>query len=712
MRATRIDAPLHIDGQLDEAAYTKIAPFSDFLQVEPVEGAPATEKTEFWVLFDDNFVYITGRCWESHPERMVVTEMRRDNNQIFANENFAFMLDTFHDKRSGVWFEINPVGGRMDGQITGERQVNLDWNPIWDLKTGTFDGGWTVEAAIPFKSLRYEGSRQQTWGLNVKRTNRWKNEVSFLVRVPNSGGNASITRTAFSADLLGIEAPISSRNVELKPYAIANLTTDRTLTPQVSNDADGDIGLDAKVGVTKGINADLTYRTDFAQVEADEQQVNLTRFSLIFPEKRDFFLENRGVFTFGGVGAGQGGPDQAAGAGPGNDAPTLFYSRSIGIADTGIVPIQGGGRVTGRAGKFTLGLMDLQTDKASTSSGPATNFSAVRVKRDILRRSSIGMLFTGRSRALAGPGDNVAYGADAALIFFANLNVNMYWAKTHTDGLRGKDTSYRAQVDYAGDRYGLQVERLVIGTDFNPEVGFARRKDIASNLARVRFSPRPQKRFKAVRKFSYSGFLKLMNDGTGRRVWRDWEGEYAVEFQNGDRVSAAYGDTFEYLPVPFKPGTNVTVPVGDYQYSSFRTGYTLGQKRTISGTFTFERGTFYDGNKTSFTATRGRMKFNTHLSIDPIYTLNNVDLIEGSFTSHLLGSRVTYTVTPLMFVSALIQYNSAANAVSSNVRLRWEYRPGSELFVVYNEQRDTLRNGFPDLMNKAFIVKANRLFRF
>ena len=182
VRATRIDTPLRIDGRLDEDTYSRIPAISDFIQVEPADGAPATQKTEFWILFDKNFLYVTARCWESHPDRMVVTEMRRDNTQIASNENFGFMLDTFHDKRTGAWYELNPIGGRIDAQITGDRQVNLDWNPVWDLKTGKFDGGWTVEAAIPFKSLRYDGARQQTWGINVRRIIRWKNEVSFIIR--------------------------------------------------------------------------------------------------------------------------------------------------------------------------------------------------------------------------------------------------------------------------------------------------------------------------------------------------------------------------------------------------------------------------------------------------------------------------------------------------------------------------------------------------
>ena len=291
IRAVPVATAPRVDGQLDESWYGSTPPLSDFIQNEPTAGAPATERTEVWVAYDSANVYVTVRAWESQSDRMVVNEMRRDSQNIWQNASVSFMFDTYYDRRNSVMFSVNPLGGRMDSQVTDERVFNSDWNPVWDLAVGTFDGGWTAEAAIPFKSLRYRPGRAQVWGFNVRRTNRWKNEISYLA--PISVGS-SIGRASQAATLVGIEGPSGSRNVEIKPYVISDLASDATATPRISNDAGGDVGLDVKYGLTQNLTADLTYNTDFAQVEADQQQVNLTRFSLFFPEKREFFLENQG----------------------------------------------------------------------------------------------------------------------------------------------------------------------------------------------------------------------------------------------------------------------------------------------------------------------------------------------------------------------------------------------------------------------------------
>ena len=301
MRAVRLTSPLRIDGQLDEPVYATIPAMSDFIQTEPVAGAPATEKTEVWILFDRDNVYVVARCWESQPDRMTFSEMRRDNTNVGQNDNLAWSFDTFYNRRTGFFFEINPIGGRLDGESSNEGQTNFDWNPIWDVSIGRFDGGWTVEAAVPFKSLRYGPGPAQLWGFNMRRTNIWKNEFSYLSPVPAGVGRLGL-RPALTAPLVGLEAPPGSKNLEVKPYATSDLTSDTAASPPIANEPSGDIGLDIKYGLTQNLTADFTYNTDFAQVEADEQQVNLTRFSLFFPEKREFFLENRRTFEFGGGG--------------------------------------------------------------------------------------------------------------------------------------------------------------------------------------------------------------------------------------------------------------------------------------------------------------------------------------------------------------------------------------------------------------------------
>ena len=358
----------------------------------------------------------------------------------------------------------------MDGQVTNESQVNTDWNPVWDLATGTFDGGWVVEAALPFTSLRYGPGRSQTWGLQVRRRSRWRNEISYLNPVPAAFAGRGHFQVSLAAPLTGLEAPPGSHTLEIKPYAVADLTSDLTATPVVLNDVGADAGIDLKYGITQNLTADVTVNTDFAQVEADEQQINLTRFSLFFPEKREFFLENQGMFAFGGAGSGP----------SGEDTPILFYSRRIGLHERQEVPIEVGGRLTGRLGKFSLGLLNIQTGDGPSVA--ATNFSVVRLKRDVLRRSSIGAIVTRRSVSTQSVGSNEAYGVDGTFAFYDNLTVNTYWATTNTGGLGEDEVSYRAQLDYAGDRYGVALERLAVGTDFNPEVGIPAPRSLRAQL--------------------------------------------------------------------------------------------------------------------------------------------------------------------------------------------------------------------------------------
>jgi hypothetical protein len=712
VRAVRISQPLRIDGALDEALYRDVRSMSDFIQVEPAGGEAATERTETWVAFDDDNIYVSFKVWDSRMNTLIATEMRRDSTSSWqGNDLVAFIFDTFYDRRTAFTFTTNPLGGRSDG-VANDRLYSSDWNPVWETKTGRFEGGWTVETAVPFKSLRYPPRTEQVWGFNAMRVKRSRNEVSTLTKVPPARGQSGFQSAQFAAALVGVQAPSGGANIDLKPYAISSLTTDRVITPR-NNDPEAEAGLDLKYAVTQGLVADLTVNTDFAQVEADEQQINLTRFNLFFPEKRDFFLENQGTFAFGGVAINSLGGNFGGGfIGSSNAAPILFYSRRIGLHQDQQVPLNVGGRLTGRAGKYSIGVLNIQTgDKTEELGAPATNFSVVRIKRDVLRRSSIGLLFTNRSESTIGPGANRSYGIDGTFAFFENLQVNTYWASTETEGLGGQDNdSYRGQFDYSGDRYTVQVERLKIGDHFNPEMGFLRRDDMMRDYARFKFSPRPRTR-SAIRKYVYDAAIEYIENGAGQLESRERAAEFALEFQSSDRLSLNYTNSFEFLTRPFIIGPLILPAGGTYQFDTFRIGYSVGQQRRLAANLTAEFGSFYSGRKTTLSAARGRVPITDQLSVEPTYSFNNVTLDEGAFTTHLAGSRVTYSVTPLMFVSALIQYNSGIDAVSTNARFRWEYRPGSELFVVYNEERNTLTRSFPSLNNRAFIVKINRLFR-
>jgi hypothetical protein len=716
IRAIRLTEPLRVDGRLDESLYTDANPASDFVQMEPEGGKSATEKTEVWVAFDQRNVYVSMRAWESRPERTIANEMRRDSNNIRQGDCIGFSFDTFFDHRNALQFEVSPIGARTDGQSTNERQYNADWNPVWDVAVGKFEGGWAVEAAIPFKSIRYADG---PWGFQARRNNKWKNEISYLTAVPPAFG---IGRGSFSASLFAtltdLEVPQRSRNLEVKPYAVGNMTTDKTAVPAILNHPDGDFGADAKYSVTQSLSTDLTYNTDFAQVEADEQQVNLTRFSLFFPEKRDFFLENQGVFTFGGAGvnsAAAGTTSSGSGAVPGDsgETPQLFYSRRIGLNGAKIVPILGGGRLTGRVGRTTLGLINMETREDAVSNSPRTNFSVVRVKRDILGRSSIGLLATNRSAAQIGDGSNQVFGVDTALAFFSNVAVNAYIAKATSAAADSDDLSYRAQFDYGGDRYGFALERLSVGANFNPDIGFVRRPDIRRNFALARFSPR-SRRIKAIRKYYAIGQFTYTNDGAGQLNTRIADGDFSIEFQNSDRVDIGFNDDYEFARTAFPVIiSTVRLPRGGYHFRTGRIGYNFGQQRPYSGNFLFEKGSYYNGDRTTMTLRGSRVNVTSQFSVEPNLSINAVQLpaTNGTFTAKLFGPRVTYTMTPLMFASALLQFNSSTNSISANVRLRWEYRPGSELFVVFNEERDTLAPRFPATRNRAFIVKVNRFFR-
>lgn len=708
LRALRLTTPLQVDGRLDEAIYGSVPPIVDFIQVEPEAGAKPTEKTDLWLMFDDERVYVVFRCWESQPERMVVNDMRRDSLNILENEHIEFMFDTFYDRRNSVYFSVNPIGGRLDGQVSNERQYNGDWNPVWDVSVGRFDGGWTVETAIPFKSLRYRAGASQVWGFNAGRTSRWKNEITFLTSLPQALGRRGIFQASQAATVIGLDVPSGSRRLDLKPYAILDSTTDVNGTPAVSNRLGANYGLDVKYGVTQNLTADLTYRTDFAQVEADEQQINLTRFNLLFPEKREFFLENLGMFGFGGGVVTS--PGAASTAGP-SDTPILFYSRRVGLDHGEQVPLQIGGRLTGQAGGLSVGALGIRTGASESGQTSSTDFSVVRLKHDVLRRSSIGAILTSRRAATTGAATtgNQTFGVDGTFAFFGNLAVNTYFARTRTDGIAGDDTSYRAHLDYAGDRFGIQVERLVVGDNFNPQVGFVRRDNMRRNYAQFRFSPRPRDS-KLVRKYSGVGSVAYIENGQRQLETRLLQGEFSIEFNSSDKATLAYTDNYELITRPFDLA-GATIPAGAYTFAGLNFTWMMAKQRVLSGNLTVDYGEFYDGRRTAVGFSRGRIGITSQLSAEPNISLNWVEVGNQALTTNAIGSRLAYTITPAMFVSMLIQFNSSTGSMSSNVRLRWEFRPGSEFFVVYNEDRATMGVPVSALNSRTLVVKINRLFR-
>ena len=719
MRAIRLLAGIRVDGQLDEPVYETVPPVSDFIQQLPDEGAPATERTEAWVMFDDENFYVAGRCWDSAPpSEWTATEMRRDAFNMLNNDLFGFLIDTFYDRRNALLFYANPAGGFVDQAITNEGNPNRDWNPVWDVKTGRFDGGWTIEMVVPFKSLRYRPDRDQVWGIQIRRTVIRKNEWAYLTLIPISaagfGGRGGVFRVSAAGTLVGLETPPAGHNLEVKPYAIGGMTSDVNAPPD-QGARHGGLGVDLKYGITRNLTADFTVNTDFAQVEVDEQQVNLTRFNLFFPEKREFFLEGRGIFDFArGSFRTARSLRQGSVLGTG-DAPTLFYSRRIGLEDRQVVPILGGGRLTGKVGAFDVGALNIQTDDEMVSGTPGTNFTVLRVKRDLLRRSSIGALLTSRSVSLDGAGSNQAYGADANFSFFDSVNFLGYYARTRTTGVTGRDASYQARFDYGADRYGFELDHLLVEDNFRPDMGFLRRDNFRRTSASGRFSPRPQS-IESVRQLVLEASLdRFLTADTGWLETRQQQVALQTELENSDQFGVRLSDSHELLQQPFRPsGGGVTIPVGDYDFTDVRLTYALGPQRLLNGRVEVATGGYFDGKLTSIDLSRGRVDLSSRLSVEPSFSFNWIDLPGGSFRTDLARGRLNYTFSPRMFVSGLFQYNSTSRTLGTNLRLRWEYSPGSELFVVFTEEQnvDPLRpDRYAELRNRGFVVKVTRLFR-
>ena len=716
LRAIRLERPLTLDGKLNEEIYSTVSSSSDFIQQEPQEGESATEQTEVWILFDDNNIYISARCWDSQPDRLVANEMRRDNLNIYRNDNLTVVLDTFYDRRNGYFFQTNSLGALRDQEVTDEGAgINTDWNTVWNVKASRDEEGWTLEMAIPFKSLRYRPTREQVWGINIRRMVLWKNETSFLNPVANSYQWRGIYQLSRAATIVGIQAPQQSRNLELKPYAITTTVTDNSADPPYSNDLSADAGIDVKYGLTRGLTADFTFNTDFAQVEEDQVQVNLTRFSVFFPEKREFFLEGQGIFAYGGVetrGAFNARPDDDN---P-NLAPIMFFSRRIGLSEDGIVPIIAGGRVTGRAGKYRIGALNIQTNEAFSGTVPSTNHSVFRLRRDILRRSDIGVIATHRTHAVENPASsNSLFGFDANFTFYENLRINSYYARSWTPEVYDKDAkgqdSYRAKADYAGDRYGLVLEHLLVGERFEPELGFLRRRAFRRNFAQARFSPRPQS-IGAVRRFSWEAdFDHIAGSTTGILETRRLRGAFRVELESGDETAIEYSNNYEFLTEDFEIADGIVLPLGPYRFQGIRALYQFGPQRPLPGFVSFRRGSFFSGDRTEF-GVNARVEVTSQFSIEPRVFINWVNLEQGDFTDKLLSARINYTFSPRMQLSSLLQYSSSSDFLSTSVRFRWEYQPGSDLFVVYSDGRETFYPSFPRLANRTFAVKFTRLFRF
>ena len=695
VRAFRLDEPLNFDGRLDEAAYERIEPISGFIQQDPLEGAPATEGTDVWVFFDDDTIFVSARCWDSQPDRWVTGNLQRDGN-LTQTENFAVVFDPFYNHRDGYYFQTNALGAMRDQLFTDEGNPNSSWNTVWEVRTARFSGGWTLEMAIPFKSLRYRSSGPQTWGVNFRRIVRWKNEASYLTRVAAQYGDPGLYRLSMGGTLVGLETP-SSRNLEAKGYALGTFGRE--------TNGGGDLerftrnaGFDVSYGLTRGLVATATYNTDFAQVEEDTTQVNLTRFSLFFPEKREFFLESQGLFQFGG----------ASGA---TDVPIMFFSRRIGLDEGLTVPVIGGGRLTGRAGQFDVGLLQVATESEAPGERPRTDFSVVRLKRGILRQSYLGLIGARRSSPFSGDDSNLTGGLDVNLALSRTLTIASYYARTWSPDRSGNEASYRVLADYNSDRYGLKGERLSVGDDFNPEIGYVRRHDLSRTAVDGRYSVRPREST-FMRRVSLEGAYDDAADADGKALQtRELRGTFRVEMHTGDQWSVGHVDTVDILTEPFALQSAVVAP-GRSHFRDTRAEYQLGQQHRFSGRMFLNVGSFYDGHRTQAGVSAGRIRISPRFEVEPSVTWSRITLPDAELSPWAATTRFSVTPTTTVLITSIVQYNSQSRALGSSLRLRWEYSAGSDIFLVFSDGRTYSETGRELAANYSLALKVTRLLRF
>ncbi|MEQ1910423.1 MAG: DUF5916 domain-containing protein [Vicinamibacterales bacterium] len=706
--AARTPTPLNIDGVLDESVWQQATPMNDFIQSEPSEGQAATERTEVRILFDDKAIYVGVTCYDSDPEHLVTLDSRRDS-ALSGQDSFQMILDTYHDRQNGFIFGTTPLGLQYDAQVRNEGEtirsaptsggggntggagggVNVNWDGSWDVKTHVGENGWTAEFMIPLRTLRY-GTAPQTWGVNFSRTIERKRESVYWSPVLRI---YSLARLSSAGELGGLSVP-APRDFKLMPYASGSSNRSFLSSSQRRYDRKSEFGVDAKIGVTSSTTLDLTYNTDFAQVEVDEQQINLTRFNLLFPEKRPFFLENRGLFAVGRPGE-----------------IDLFFSRKIGISDSGeLLPIAGGARFTGKASGLNIGLLDMQTEETGNRS--ANNFSAARVSKDLPNRSNFGAIVVNRLATgdLAGNDNwNRTYGVDGRYGIGEATTVTGFAARTQTPGATGRQHAFSSAFDFRSRQFEAQTSFTEVGEDFDPQVGFLERtegyRQVTGALRRHVRTPTLAKH--GLREWephtsyeSYWGF-----DGMQETALLHIDSR--LDFENGYTLgSTALNIQWEGLRTPFEVYPGVIVPAGMYRSPYFLTMGNTDRRKWISASMSANIGGFLSGTQQSYTP-QINIRQEGRLTSSVRWARNDIRLPQGNFKTNLVTTRVTYNFSTRVNASTLIQYNDRTKRWSTNLRFNWLRTAANGLYVVYNDTE-----GFNGLgpVNRSFIVKYVHLF--
>ncbi len=716
MTAVQVTESPRIDGKLDDPIWDQAVFSGGFIQREPVEGEPATEDTEVAILYDDKNLYIAARCFDSEPGRIIATEMRRDEH-LWNDDNFEVIIDTFNDKRNAFFFTTNPLAMRRDGKVSDEGRVeNSDWDGVWLCKTSRDDRGWFAEMAIPWQTLRFKEGDNITWGINFVRKIQRKNEDDYWKLIPRYAGRSGRFRMSEAGRISGFSGLKMGGKYELKPFVRGGIQKDSE--NELKTERLGDTGIDLKMNLTGNITADFTYNTDFAQVEADQERVNLTRFSMFFPEKREFFLEGAETFRFGNTGSRM--PWRMT-----SDKIQLFYSRRIGLESRQLVPVIGGARLNGKVGKYTMGMMSISTENTTIEDDdeietvPQTNFSAFRIKRELFSRSSVGMMVLNKDET--GGGYNRSVGLDSHFPLNENFTVFAAGAATYSPDEEGepsfKSNNFAGNIGFTwiSDLWEYSASFLDIEEQFNPEMGFVRRTDIKLTEAKFAYKPRP-KRFEAVRQIEFANTFQYQTDHNNKVLNRKFEGEYDVSFENTMRYSIDVTLEEEFLDEEWEVREGYIVPVGTYNNTEYRSRLSSNRSYAVHGNISGRFGEYFTGTKKGFQAEINLKAF-SRLIGELNYNYDIIKMPEGKFHTATVTSRLSYTFSPDMFVKAFLQWyddkllNDGKNLFSANVIFRYIYRPGSDLFLVYNQENLLGGTGNDILQNRTIIAKLNYFFR-
>ena len=717
----RVENGPQIDGRLDEEVWLRAAVIDEFVQQEPAEGEPATERTVVRLLYDAEALYLGVEAYDTEPDGVIATEMRRDSLRLLDEDNFQVILDTFHDRRSGYMFVTSPLGAKLEQQVAEEGEggwrgrnssnININWDGVWDVVSRRTADGWVAEIAIPMVTLRFPRTDEQVWGVNFMRNIRRKNEQVFWAPISKE---YTLTRVSLAGTMTGIGAVNRGLDLRMTPYMLAGGRQDRAAGAVAGGGLDGsgfnDYGLDVKYGVASGLNLDLTLNTDFAQVEVDEQQVNLTRFPLFFPEKRDFFLENAGMFNVGTPGSGFG------------RVADLFFTRRIGLSAGGQpTPIIGGARLTGKVNRHNVAAMNITTGSFGNA---GDNFFVGRYSRDILARSKVGGIVIDKQAvgSVFAPDAggvshyNRTFAADTTLAVHRNLTMTGFVAKTQTPGLTSGDMASYARATWLSPAFHVYTEFADLQENFNPEVGFVPRLGIRTSKFHGEWNPRPG-RFN-IRMFDPMWNITYTTDPHNRLLTRRIHNMIGTYFEDGSSVMFYFNDHFEQLDIPFPiRNTGVTVPAGTYRFGEWVFSYQSDPSRRLYTRTRYSPQTFFDGTRTDIQATVG-LRATSRVSAETIFNRSDVDLPWGNFVADLASLRLDLTLSPTVTLRSLSQYNSLTGELSNSIRFNWIYSPGSDIYIAYDEMRlDDLfylnphvrRSPWGDVRNRQIAIKMTYL---